>query len=341
MLFPTDPNICLHLHRLSEPTKSSNRNQSLETSTSTFAQPPTKAQQLQLAGLNISIPDITLPRADDSLAFAERVCLGVFASLGELPDSWAARVRVYGVAPLSRGALRVYYELSASLVLVFPALFALGLVPQLSSLLVYLVERLETACFGGSGVCGVASALWCALKGLLAVGILWPLCYRGLRVLLLLLLFACSRSVSLSMYSVMYKLMSTYSVSKLCYLLSILLVSCAQAHGAQQSLEFSIYVAVLFSICYVLSRLPNNPQLLLALFRDRLSALSLHALVERIHSHQQKKALLRQLAARRKQHRSAPDADAAACELEAIELEALSRAREPLAPSAVHTRCAY
>ena len=75
----------------------------------------------------------------------------------------------------------------------------------------------------------------------------------------------------------------------------------AQAHGAQQSLEFSIYVAALFSISYVLSRLPNNPLLLLALFRDRLSALSLHALAERIHSHQQKKALL---AERRKQHAS-------------------------------------
>ena len=113
-----------------------------------------------------------------------------------------------------------------------------------------------------------------------------------------------------------------------------------QAHGAQQSLEFSIYVAALFSICYVLSRLPNNPHLLLALFRDRLSALSLHALAERIHSHQQKKALLRLLAARRKQRRSGtPDAAAR----EAIELDVLSRtdAREPLAASAALVeRCA-
>ena len=84
-------------------------------------------------------------------------------------------------------------------------------------------------------------------------------------------------------------------------------------------------MAVLFSISYVLSRLPNNPQLLLALFRDRLSSLSPHALVERIHSHQQKKALLRQLAERRKQHasdRSAPDAAREAIELEPLEARA-------------------
>lgn len=117
-----------------------------------------------------------------------------------------------------------------------------------------------------------------------------------------------------------------------------------QAHGAHQSLEFSIYVAVLFAISYVLSRLPNNPQLLLALCRDRLSALSPHGLVERIraqrHSHRQKKALLRQMQLSERRARSlqhARERDLSSASPEVIELETLSRARES---RVVAERCA-
>lgn len=124
-----------------------------------------------------------------------------------------------------------------------------------------------------------------------------------------------------------------------------------QAHGAHQSLEFSIYVAVLFAISYVLSRLPNNPQLLLALCRDRLSALSPHGLVERIraqrHSHRQKKALLRQMQLNERRARSlqharerdlSSDRRSSAASPEVIELETFSRARESRVVAA--ERCA-
>uniref|UniRef100_A0A8C4SX22 Pecanex-like protein n=1 Tax=Erpetoichthys calabaricus TaxID=27687 RepID=A0A8C4SX22_ERPCA len=63
----------------------------------------------------------------------------------------------------------------------FPVIFLLGLLPQINTFFIYLLEQIDTHFFGGTAVTGLASAFYSLLRSLTAAAVLYGFCFGALK----------------------------------------------------------------------------------------------------------------------------------------------------------------
>ena len=65
-------------------------------------------------------------------------------------------------------------------ILCFPIVFVLGLLPQINTFLMYLLEQVDVHIFGGNATSSLTSAVYCVVRSAVAVGVLVGFAYGGL-----------------------------------------------------------------------------------------------------------------------------------------------------------------
>ncbi len=65
-------------------------------------------------------------------------------------------------------------------ILCFPIIFVLGLLPQVDTCTMYILEQADVHIFGGNAACSLVSSLYCLARSVLAVGLLIGFAYGGL-----------------------------------------------------------------------------------------------------------------------------------------------------------------
>ncbi|KAF5401145.1 hypothetical protein PHET_05270 [Paragonimus heterotremus] len=100
-----------------------------------------------------------------------------------------------------------------ALLTIFPLLFLFGLIPQINTALIFILEQLDIHLFGGSGSIGLLSASFSILRSLIVIGFGYWFCYNALKT------------------------------------------------GDAHHLWFSGFWCLYIPLCFVLSRLPCNPEL--------------------------------------------------------------------------------
>ncbi|KAA3680762.1 uncharacterized protein DEA37_0001860 [Paragonimus westermani] len=100
-----------------------------------------------------------------------------------------------------------------ALLTIFPLLFLFGLIPQINTALIFILEQLDIHLFGGSGSIGLLSASFSIVRSLVVVGLGYWFCYSALET------------------------------------------------GDAHHLWFSGFWSLYIPLCFVLSRLPCNPEL--------------------------------------------------------------------------------
>ncbi|KAJ7389072.1 hypothetical protein OS493_033934 [Desmophyllum pertusum] len=63
----------------------------------------------------------------------------------------------------------------------FPLLFLVGLLPQVNTFLMYILEQLDMHAFGGNAITSLKGALWSLLRNLLAVSFLFGFCFGAMQ----------------------------------------------------------------------------------------------------------------------------------------------------------------
>ncbi len=87
---------------------------------------------------------------------------------------------LYGWTFPTRRQLEVTVDVIYVFVLFFPIIFLLGLLPQVNTFIMYLLEQLDIHLFGGNAASSLSSAFYCVGRSLLAVGVLIGFAYGGL-----------------------------------------------------------------------------------------------------------------------------------------------------------------
>ncbi|XP_043929424.1 pecanex-like protein 1 [Protopterus annectens] len=93
----------------------------------------------------------------------------------------APKFRLYGVAFTSPMLLASARDLITVFTLCFPAVFFIGLLPQVNTFMMYICEQLDIHVFGGNATTSLASALYSFLRSVVAVALLYGLCYSALK----------------------------------------------------------------------------------------------------------------------------------------------------------------
>ncbi|XP_048456411.1 pecanex-like protein 1 [Rhincodon typus] len=93
----------------------------------------------------------------------------------------AARFKMYGVAFTSPSLLTSARDLVMAFTLCFPVIFFIGLLPQVNTFVMYLCEQFDIHVFGGNATTNLLAALYSFIRSILAVALLYGLCYGALR----------------------------------------------------------------------------------------------------------------------------------------------------------------
>ena len=121
------------------------------------------------------------------VAFSRPVYFIMMVSLLLLADYYAANrdtgrsTYLYGIewgSPEQLFALKSFLLL---LILGFPVIFSLGLLPQISTFAVHLLEQLDINVFGGTAVTGLSSAVFVIVRSCFFVAFLYGPAYAGLK----------------------------------------------------------------------------------------------------------------------------------------------------------------
>ncbi|XP_039594386.1 pecanex-like protein 2 isoform X2 [Polypterus senegalus] len=88
---------------------------------------------------------------------------------------------VYGVRLISSESLKSLQDVLIASTCCFPVIFLLGLLPQINTFFIYLLEQIDTHFFGGTAVTGLASAFYSLLRSLTAVAVLYGFCFGALK----------------------------------------------------------------------------------------------------------------------------------------------------------------
>uniref|UniRef100_A0A8C4XDJ4 Pecanex-like protein n=1 Tax=Erpetoichthys calabaricus TaxID=27687 RepID=A0A8C4XDJ4_ERPCA len=88
---------------------------------------------------------------------------------------------VYGVRLISSESLKTLQDVLIASTCCFPVIFLLGLLPQINTFFIYLLEQIDTHFFGGTAVTGLASAFYSLLRSLTAAAVLYGFCFGALK----------------------------------------------------------------------------------------------------------------------------------------------------------------
>ncbi|CAK1583049.1 unnamed protein product [Parnassius mnemosyne] len=89
-------------------------------------------------------------------------------------------ITVYGFELNERDFLCVIQEILSKFLLFFPLAFSLGLFPQVNTFLMYLLEQIDMHVFGGNATSSLSAAVYCVVRSVAAVGVLYGFAYSGL-----------------------------------------------------------------------------------------------------------------------------------------------------------------
>ncbi|MGH0120911.1 UNVERIFIED_CONTAM: hypothetical protein FKN15_038450 [Acipenser sinensis] len=133
-------------------------------------------------------PDSSSPRHGHNRVIAYSrpvyfcVCCGLIWLLdyGSVRPS-SPRFTLYGVAFTSPLLLTSARDLIIVFTLCFPIVFFIGLLPQVNTFVMYLFEQLDIHIFGGNASTSLLSALYSFVRSIVAVALLYGLCYGALK----------------------------------------------------------------------------------------------------------------------------------------------------------------
>ncbi|XP_057368730.2 pecanex-like protein 1 [Daphnia carinata] len=120
------------------------------------------------------------------VAFSRPVYFIVMVSLLLLADYYANNrtgrsTYLYGVEWGSPEQLSILKIFLLILILGFPAIFSLGLLPQISTFTVHILEQVDIHVFGGTAVTGLSSAIFVVLRSCFLVALLFGPAFAGLK----------------------------------------------------------------------------------------------------------------------------------------------------------------
>ncbi|XP_063145910.1 pecanex-like protein 1 isoform X2 [Candoia aspera] len=133
-------------------------------------------------------PDSSSPRHGHNriIAYSRPVYFCICCSLIWLLDygsksSFSARFCVYGMAFTNPILLLSARDLIMVFILCFPIVFFIGLLPQVNTFVMYLCEQLDIHVFGGNATTSLIAALYSFICSIVAVALLYGLCYGALK----------------------------------------------------------------------------------------------------------------------------------------------------------------
>ncbi|XP_036402672.1 pecanex-like protein 2 isoform X2 [Megalops cyprinoides] len=88
---------------------------------------------------------------------------------------------VYGITIVSSDAIKFLRDILIGFTYCFPITFLLGLLPQINTFVIYLLEQIDMHFFGGTAATGLSSALYSILRSLTAVSLLYGFCFGALK----------------------------------------------------------------------------------------------------------------------------------------------------------------
>nr|XP_026498026.1 protein pecanex [Vanessa tameamea] len=92
----------------------------------------------------------------------------------------AKPLTIYGFELSERDCLYVIQEIISKFLLFFPLAFSLGLFPQVNTFLMYLLEQIDMHVFGGNATSSLSAAVYCVVRSIAAIGVLYGFAYSGL-----------------------------------------------------------------------------------------------------------------------------------------------------------------
>ncbi|CAH8515389.1 unnamed protein product [Schistosoma margrebowiei] len=97
------------------------------------------------------------------------------------PSSSPSTIKFYGVnLSVDRLTCLVKYS-SIYVLLIFPILFCLGLMPQINTVLIYALEQLDIHIFGASGTTGLFSVILSIFRTFIVIGLTFVPCYYAVQ----------------------------------------------------------------------------------------------------------------------------------------------------------------
>ncbi|XP_028165971.1 protein pecanex-like isoform X2 [Ostrinia furnacalis] len=87
---------------------------------------------------------------------------------------------VYGFELNERDFFYVIQEILSIFLLFFPLAFSFGFFPQVNTFLMYLLEQIDMHVFGGNATSSLSAAVYCVVRSLAAIGVLYGFAYSGL-----------------------------------------------------------------------------------------------------------------------------------------------------------------
>lgn len=87
---------------------------------------------------------------------------------------------LYGIQFTNREILVMTQDVLLYLILFFPILFSLGLLPQINTFTMYLLEQIDMHIFGGNAVCSLTASFYCILRSIFAVSMMYGFAFGGL-----------------------------------------------------------------------------------------------------------------------------------------------------------------
>ncbi|XP_070614520.1 pecanex-like protein 1 isoform X2 [Erythrolamprus reginae] len=133
-------------------------------------------------------PDSSSPRHGHNriIAYSRPVYFCICCSLIWLLDygsksTFTARFQLYGMAFTNPILLLSARDLVMVFILCFPIVFFIGLLPQVNTFVMYLCEQLDIHVFGGNATTSLIAALYSFICSIVAVALLYGLCYGALK----------------------------------------------------------------------------------------------------------------------------------------------------------------
>ncbi|XP_033735638.1 pecanex-like protein 1 [Pecten maximus] len=139
---------------------------------------------------------------------------------------------VYGVPFTVASCLIFARDFLQMFILCFPLIFTLGLLPQVNTFMMYLLEQIDMHVFGGNATVSLGASVYCVVRSVLAVTFLYGACFLAIGVGAGTGQHACDDK------------------------------------DLSQNVVFSIFSALLVAISYHLSRSASDPSVLWMLLRD-------------------------------------------------------------------------
>ncbi|XP_048060750.1 pecanex-like protein 2 isoform X2 [Megalobrama amblycephala] len=88
---------------------------------------------------------------------------------------------LYGITIVTSDTLQYVQDILVGFTYCFPVMFLLGLFPQINTFVIYFLEQIDMHFFGGTAATGLPSAVYCIVRSLIALSLLYGFCLGALK----------------------------------------------------------------------------------------------------------------------------------------------------------------